>query len=100
MTRTPNMENKLALIWRENVMRLMAHYSFDLKDMVNATGRGFATISGNFGGNIMKAAPSLQTIHIVERAFKLKKGTLKYSGTVNQFGIIEQKKFMVYQESI
>lgn len=75
-----NMENKLALVWRENVIRLMEHFNLSNMDMCNLTGRSTSTIQSNFGGKVMGAPSSKQTMVAIERAFKLNQGSLSKPG--------------------
>ena len=71
-----NMENKLAHVWRENVLKLMYFYQLSSTDLADLTGRSQSTIQSNFGGKKMTAPSSKNTMDSIERAFKLGKGAL------------------------
>lgn len=72
----PKNGNPIALIWRDNVMKIMEHYQLSVKDMVNITDKSDGIIRANFAGNIMKGEPSLTTVTIIENKFRLSKGCL------------------------
>ena len=78
--RSPNMDNKIAFIWRENVMKLMEFYQLSLSDLCDITGKSSSTMQSNFGGTKLVGAPARSTITTIERAFRLNQGTL---GKVN-----------------
>ena len=74
--RAPNMDNKIAFIWRDNVMKLMDFYQLSIADMCDVTGKSSSTIQSNFGGTKLVGTPSKSTITTIERAFALNVGTL------------------------
>lgn len=72
----PNMENKLALLWRENVLKLMDHFNMKATDLGRFTNRSESTLQSCFGGKTMKAQASRETIAQLERGMNLNAGSL------------------------
>ena len=71
-----NMDNKIALVWRENVVKLMDHCGMKATDLSRYCERSQSTLQSCFGGNSMKAAASVDTIRQIERGFGLTQGDL------------------------
>ena len=72
MTMTePDMTNKLALVQRENVIRLMKFHDLKPTELGRLTGLSGQTMQNNFGGKTMKGAPSIKTMTKIAKAFDL-----------------------------
>ena len=75
-----NTENKMALIWRVNVIALLDYHRVSKTALGRLIGKNESTIQKNFtGGTNMKHLPSRDTTQLVEKAFKVKKGALSKS---------------------
>lgn len=75
----PNMENKLALIWRENVRKLMHKYNLNLTQLAVMTGKSSTTMQANFGGTSLKQNPHQSTMIALEKEFMMLPGSLSRS---------------------
>lgn len=70
----PNMDNKLALLWRENVRKMMDHCDMKASDLTRYTTRSVSTLQSCFGGTTVKAMSSTDTIAQLETGFGLNQG--------------------------
>ena len=73
---SPNMENKLAILWRENVRKLLDHCDMKASDLADFCDRSQSTLQSCFGGTTIKAMSSAGTIAQLETGFNLNIGAL------------------------
>ena len=78
MMSAPNMDNKLGLLWRKNVLMLLAHCNMKASDLSKFTNRSESTLQACFGGTgkTIKSLSSVSTITQIETGFNLKSGAL------------------------
>ena len=71
MMTEPDMTNKLALVQRENVQRLLKFHDMKPTDLANLTDLSRQTLQNNFGGKKMKGSPSIKTMTKIALVFDL-----------------------------
>ena len=79
MTRNPNMDNQIALLWRENVRKLCGHYNMPISQLAPIVGRGVSTMQNVYGGTGTTKKQGYATpehIAKIEKAFRLPTGSL------------------------
>lgn len=71
------MDNKLGLLWRENVQKLLIDQHMNQAQLGRLIGMSSSTMQGNFGSTgRADQIPSLKTIKTIERVFKIRAGDL------------------------
>ena len=70
------MDNKLGLLWRDNVIQLLDYERMKRTELGRLIGKSDSTMQGNFGGTKLDNLPQNKTIKAIERAFGFSSGAL------------------------